>query len=90
MNKKSDRRIATAVCVIDQQREILRRTDATFAVQLLDIALLELRRQLYGISEDELHQLVSLVEGQAVNARTDLQIAGTVLANTIKLPAETN
>ena len=64
MDQKSESEVARAVAILAEQREALQATSATFAVYLLDLVLLELRRQLHRISDAELEQFVSTMQEQ--------------------------
>ena len=83
--------IAKSIAVLDEQRRVLRTAGAQFAAELLDIALLELRRQHYGVSDNELAQFAAVVERQLISrVAVDPARHDADAPDVVALSAETN
>ena len=90
MGNTFEHALARSIAVLDEQRRILRAAGAPFAAELIDIALLELRRQHHAVSESELAELVVALEQHLKSSPADFAPADVPARDALKFGAETN
>ena len=66
MDEVSARRLNNVISVLLEQRNIVVSTGASFAVHLIDLAIMQLRLTLHEISEEELSEFSNVLSVGAV------------------------
>jgi len=63
MNRAGSDDLQNVIQVLVEQRDITNSNGASFAGHLIDLAIVQLRLTLHGISEDELSQFSNFLRG---------------------------
>jgi hypothetical protein len=71
MDEVSARRLNNVISVLLEQRNIVVSTGASFAVHLIDLAIMQLRLTVHEISEEELSEFSKLVRARRVGEHLD-------------------